>query len=486
MARQWKSVRWWLAAWVVLTLAGGAVLARIERLELRDGFETNARIMHRLLSQRVVQHDAILATLALLQPGAEGPTEAAPEQRLPALYPQILAVQRRERDAAWSDPALAAAELQSRQLRRATLAGLDFAAGRYRLLLAAQPASFALSIDLRAMVPWSEWPLDPAQSPIRVMLEQAGQQFILQPGRSSSGGWDFGFRKPLAADSQPFDVVVSQTVGWGELPWGRSMLWAAAAAAALAWLRHGLRQRTARARAEELLRLGQVARLNTLGELAAGMAHELNQPLTAVMASTQAARRLLADDPPELGTARDAMDQAVEQARRASDVVGRLRRAIERPDLSGQPQAVDLAEAVRRALYLLEPECQRRGVAPVVEAVAPVAVLADPVALDQIIHNLLMNALQALEQSPADRTLTVRVTRQAPWGRLDVADTGPGIAPEVLPRIFEPFFSTRAGGLGLGLSLSETLALHMGGALAARPNEPCGAVFTLTLPLNRE
>ena len=366
MVRQWTSVRWWIAAWAVLALGGGAVLARIELAQMRETFETNARIMHRLLSQRVVQHDAILATLALLQPGAEGPAEAAPEQRLPALYPQILAVQRRDRDTEWADPALAAAEQESRQLRRATLAGVDFAAGRYQLVLAAQPASFALSIDVRAMVPWAEWPLDPATSPVRAVLEQSGQAFELQPGQLASGGWAFEFRKHLAADSQPFDVVATRTVGWDELPWSRLLLWAAALAAALAWLRHGLRQRAARARAEELLRLGQVARLNTLGELAAGMAHELNQPLTAVMASTQAARRLLADDPPELGTARGAMDQAVEQARRASEVVGRLRRAVERPDLSGQTQVVDLADAVRRALYLLEPECQRRGVSPVV------------------------------------------------------------------------------------------------------------------------
>jgi C4-dicarboxylate-specific signal transduction histidine kinase len=106
----------------------------------------------------------------------------------------------------------------------------------------------------------------------------------------------------------------------------------------LAWARHGLRQRAERSRAEELLRLGQVARLNTLGELAAGMAHELNQPLTAVLASTQAARRLLDDDPPELDTARQAMAQAVEQARRASDVVGRLRRASSGPTCPARPR----------------------------------------------------------------------------------------------------------------------------------------------------
>jgi len=229
--------------------------------------------------------------------------------------------------------------------------------------------------------------------------------------------------------------------------------------------------------------LVQSEKLASLGQLAAGMAHEMNQPLTAVMANTQAARRLLDEDPPELDTARGAMAQAVEQARRASDVVGRLRRAVERPDLAGQTQPVDLPDVVRRALYLLEPECQRRSVAPVLEVVEPVTVLAEPVAMDQIVHNLLMNALQALEQVPVtQRRLTLTVDRHGALGRLRVADTGPGIAPEVLPRIFEPFFSTRTGGLGLGLSLCETLATHMGGALSATRNEAHGALFTLTLP----
>jgi signal transduction histidine kinase len=479
-------MRGWVLAWVVVTLAGAAALGRLELTDLRDGFDTNARIMHRLLSQRVVQHDAILATLALLQTGPDSPADAAPEQRLPALYPQILSVQRRDRGAGWTDPVLAAAEIASRTQKRAVLGTVDFAAGRYQLLLAALPASYALTIDLRAMVPWAEWPLPPATSPVRVALEQAGQSFVLQPGQPASGGWRFEFHKHLAADSQPFDVVVTQTVGWKALPWGRIMLWALFVAAVLASLRHGLRQRAARSRAEELLRLGQVARLNTLGELAAGMAHELNQPLTAVMANTQAARRLLDEDPPELATARGAMAQAVEQARRASDVVGRLRRVVERPDLAGQTQAVNLAEAVRRALYLLEPECQRRGVTAVVHATEGVTVRAEPVALDQIVHNLLMNALQALEKAPpGQRRLTLAVSAHDARGQLDVADTGPGIPPEVMPRIFEPFFSTRAGGLGLGLSLCESLATNMGGALAVARNEPHGAVFLLTLPLSK-
>ena len=235
----------------------------------------------------------------------------------------------------------------------------------------------------------------------------------------------------------------------------------------------------------ELLRLGQVARLNTLGELAAGMAHELNQPLTAVLANTQAASRLLNDEPPELASARNAMTQAVEQARRASEVVGRLRRAVERPDSAAQRLPVVLEDAVRNALYLLEPEFKRREVVPQLDAAGgPTTVLAEPVALEQIIHNLLMNALQALEQVPTpERQLKVTLGAQGKLGLISIADSGPGIAPDVLPRIFEPFFTTREAGLGLGLSLCETLASGMSGSLTAAHNTPRGAVFRLALPL---
>eukprot|EP01036_Dinobryon_divergens_P013500 gene13500-18218_t len=114
--------------------------------------------------------------------------------------------------------------------------------------------------------------------------------------------------------------------------------------------------------------------------------------------------------------------------------------------------------------------------------------MADPVALDQIVHNLILNALQALEQVPTAQrrlTLTLRTVDGTVGGQgeLAVADSGPGIPPDVLPRLFEPFFSTREGGLGLGLSLCETLASGMGGSLSAANNTTGGAVFRLRLPL---
>lgn len=483
---QVRQGRWiWLLVWCVLTLLGCMVLARLALTQLRDTFETDARIGHRLLSQRVVQHDAVMAMLALLQTPRDASHSSQPEQRLASVYPQILQVQRRDPDTPWPSDSLRLAEARSRQSRRAVATDLDFAKGRYQLVLGADPASYALLIDLRGTVPWGEWPMQPESSPVRVTLDYAGQSFLIQPGHVASGGWHFAFHKHLAADSQPFDVVALRQVGWQELPWGQFLAWAVAVATALLALRALQGQRAARRRAEELLRLGQVARLNSLGELAAGMAHELNQPLTAVLANTQAASRLLDEDPPELATARNAMSQAVEQARRASSVVGRLRRVVERPELSGQVQLVLLQDTVRNVLYLLEPECTRRRVVPVIESVAPaLAVLAEPVALEQIIHNLLMNALQALERvSAGERKLTLVIKEDKGQGMLSVRDSGPGMSPELLARIFEPFFTTRESGLGLGLSLCETLAMGMGGTLTASRLVPRGAEFRLSLPL---
>jgi signal transduction histidine kinase len=471
-----------LALWIALASVGCAVLVRMDLARLRDAFDTDSRIAHRLLSQRAVQHDAILATLAMLQPaGGVAPAE----QRLPALYPQILSVQRRDDGASWPDSALATAESMSRQQRRPVLADADFASGRYRLVLAADPASFAATFDVRQVVPWTEWSMDREQSPVTVALEHAGSRFVLQPGHEAPGIATFAFRKHLATESQPFDVVTHRVVTWAELPWLQMLSWILACAIGVsAW--HWLRvQRAERQRAEELLRLGQVARLNTLGELAAGMAHELNQPLAALLASTQAARRLVGEDPPDVDTARDAMRQAEEQARRAADVLGRLRRGVERPASSSELQPVVLQDAVRNALYLLEPEFAKRHVAPRFDTEGTsVVVRAEPVALEQIIHNLLTNALQALELVPAgERSLSLQLEADQRRGTLTVGDSGPGIAPHVLPRIFEPFFTTRENGLGLGLSLCESLAAGMGGELAVQPRSPRGAAFTLRLPL---
>ncbi len=474
----------WLAAWALASLIGAAWLGNQELTRLNNTFSADIRIAHRLLSQRVVQQEAVLATLALLS-GTEDSLH--PEQRLPALYPQILSVQRRDRTTPWAEAALTVAETESRRVGRAVLAMVDLPRGRYQLLQAAQPSSFAMLIDIQSMVPWSEWPMARDTSPVQLTLSHAGQSMRLQAGTATpdrARGWRFRLDKVLAADSQPFTLTAERHVAWSELPWTSMAVCALAIAGLMLAARSLVKQRQERHRAQELLRLGQVARLNTLGELAAGMAHELNQPLTAILANTQAAHRLLAEEAPDLPPIREALTQAAGQARRAADVVDRLRRAVERPELGGQLQAVNLRTVVDQALYLLEPEFKRHQVEVSMTSADPgLSVLAEPVAMEQIIHNLLMNALQALEEVPAGgRQLQVVLSGDAKQVRLSLSDNGPGFAVDVLPRIFEPFFTTRAGGLGLGLSLCETLAASMGGTLSARNRSPRGAELCLSLP----
>lgn len=490
MRDYWKAlarIPWvaWLS-WCVWTLAGAAMLTHVQLDRLNDAFQTDARIVHRLLSQRAAQHDALVNALALLQPGAQ--VGDAPETRLPALFPQVIAVHRRGPDQTWADPRMSRAEQDSRTQQRAVLAGVDMPHGRFDLVRAATPANYALTINLSALAD-ADWPMDRQISAARVALEYKGAQHVIQPGARDvelPDGWRLAFRKTLGSESQHFDVVAQQRLGWAQLPWSAMAAWAASGAliwwGAASWLR----QRAARQRAEELLRLGQVARLNTLGELAAGIAHELNQPLTAVLAGTQASVRLLDEEVPELPVVRQAMRQVVAQARRAADVLARLRRIIERPaehPASPSPAVVDMADAARRALTLLRPEIDRLNVHASLQADASVLAQADSVAVEQILHNLLANALHALTRVPdGQRRLALHTSIDGGRAHLSVADSGPGINPEVMAHIFEPFFTTREDGLGLGLSLCETLAGSQGGALTVAPNPSGGAVFTLTLP----
>jgi signal transduction histidine kinase len=470
------------AATLAVALAGGAALWRLDQSVRREAFDTQARIVHRLLSQHALQMEAVLATLTLVA-GSEADAEAA--RRLPALLPAVRTVLRRAEGQSWPDARLQDAESLSRERRRVVLARLDAAVPRAWLLRAGEPASYVLEVDLSQPLREPDWPV-PAGAPVTVALAPADRPpLLLQQGSAPSPVLGrFEARKRLAADSLPVDVVLHQPWGWAQLPWAAWGAWLALCLAAALLGRAAWRQRQARRRAEEWLRLGQVARLNTLGELAAGMAHELNQPLTAVLANTQAAGRLLDDDPPELATARQAMSQAAAQARRASDVLARLRHALARPDEAPSGTALRLETAARAALELLAPEAEALGVQPQLQ-VAPdaAAVRADPVAVEQILHNLLRNALQSLATVPEpERRLRLLVEADARAGHLSVVDSGEGLAPEVAARLFQPFVSTREGGLGLGLSLSESLALAQGGALALVPLADRGAAFRLSLP----
>jgi hypothetical protein len=231
--------RWaWPLAGVLLAVAGAAWLVAAEVAAQRASFDTDARIAHRLLSQQAVQHDAMLAVLTLLQP-APADAGPGPEQRLPALVPQVLQVLRRGPGQAWPGelPAdWAAAEAESAtQRQRAVLAASRL--GPRPVHCCCRPGSrqpIALRIDATRSCPGpnGRWHRG---GPVR-----PGCSGVTSVGRSSPGAgaagarvpWRFDRRKRLAADSQPFDLVVQRRLQWADLPWGRVALWCLASALA--------------------------------------------------------------------------------------------------------------------------------------------------------------------------------------------------------------------------------------------------------------
>ena len=458
------------AAWLALGILLSAGLVRDVMEKAREAFETDARIAHRLMSQRAVQHEAILAMLQLLQPQAEQDVG----MRLAAVYPQVLAVH-----------LVRPGELSGSETLGGHLPHVDWGNGRFWLKSAPTPsgAEYALEISLPLMVPWAEWPFGNTAetSTAEVALEGGARGKWLAQKYSSNGALrTFEFRKFLAATSQPFELVIVRAYHWNDIPWLRLLLlWLAWATVAIIGLTLW-RQADAKRRAETLLRLGQVSRLNSLGELAAGLAHELNQPLTAVLAGTQASRRLLNDVPPEIEVVSEAMQQVEAQARRAADVVARLRRAIDRPGAQ-ELLPVDLAEVARQVMQLMAPEFRQRGVAVLLPETSAWA-CADRVAVEQIVLNLASNALHALSEIDMPQ-IVFSVKNEGDQAKLFVRDNGPGLPLNVLEHLFEPFVSSRQGGLGLGLSLCETLALEMNGVLKHEaPASGTGAVFILELP----
>ena len=231
-------------------------------------------------------------------------------------------------------------------------------------------------------------------------------------------------------------------------------------------------------------RMLQVSRLATIGEMAAGVAHELNQPLTAIANYAQACDRLLGRPGANLDDIRTAMREIADQAVRAGDILRRLRSLAqsqpmrcERADLNATVEAI-------RDLILADSRVHRASVHfDLTASLPPVSI--DSVQIQHVILNLVRNALEAPAQAATlVRELLVR-TGFASEGDVEIAvlDNGPGLSPEVLERMFDPFFSTKPEGTGLGLAISNTVVRTHGGSLTYRPNTPCGACFSIQLPV---
>jgi C4-dicarboxylate-specific signal transduction histidine kinase len=245
-------------------------------------------------------------------------------------------------------------------------------------------------------------------------------------------------------------------------------------------LEHHVVQRTA-ALEETKGELAHVSRMATMGEFAASIAHEINQPLAAVVTDSSAALRWLAMQPPNLEEARQALSRSIREANRASEVITRIRGLLKK----GTPELSQLGvnEVIREVLRLAGNELGKAGVVVHTNlANAVPAVLADRIQLQQVLLNLIMNSIDAMS-AVNDRPRELRITSagDAEGISVTVEDTGVGFDVEAADRIFRTFYTTKPHGIGMGLAISRSIVEAHGGHLWAEPRSPHGAVFRFTL-----
>ena len=230
-------------------------------------------------------------------------------------------------------------------------------------------------------------------------------------------------------------------------------------------------------------RLTHVSRLATIGEMSAGIAHELNQPLTAVANYAQACDRLLGMPDPDLEEVRQALREITSQAVRAGEIIRRLR-ALARIEVMHR-EPTDLNAMIRELTDLIQIEAKERAVRYELQLATQLSpVNVDRAQMQQVIVNLVRNAVESFQDDAEERLLTVRTATMAgDEVEIAVCDNGPGVAAQIEPRLFEPFCTTKPHGTGLGLAISNTIVKSNGGTLEHRPNVPRGACFVIRLPL---
>ena len=248
---------------------------------------------------------------------------------------------------------------------------------------------------------------------------------------------------------------------------------------------------TERKQAEEALRqanseLARVSRANTLGELTASLAHEVNQPIAAAITDANTCMRWLARDPPDIEEAREAASRIIRDATRAAEIISRVRQLFKK----GTPERelVDVNQIIEEMIVLLRSEAARASISVRTELAADLPhVMGDRVQLQQVLMNLMMNSIDAMRDVDGTRELTIH-SQPGENEQLvvSVSDTGVGLPPQKAKQIFDAFFTTKSHGTGMGLRISRSIVESHGGRLWAADNSPRGASFYLTLPTKIE
>jgi C4-dicarboxylate-specific signal transduction histidine kinase len=243
-------------------------------------------------------------------------------------------------------------------------------------------------------------------------------------------------------------------------------------------------RRRAELQARELRdELAHVGRVTTLAALTGSLAHEINQPLAAVMTNAQAARRLMAAPVPDLAELRAALADIVADNQRAAEVVKRLRSLLRKDTSEYAP--VDVNDSIGEIIKVLQGDIASRRIALDVELAPDLPpVLGDRVQLQQVTLNLLMNAFEALERDDRSvKPVQIRTALADGMITVEVEDDGVGLTDEQLPRMFEPFYTTKPDGMGLGLAICQTILSAHDGSVDVSRNPGRGTTFSFSLPV---
>jgi C4-dicarboxylate-specific signal transduction histidine kinase len=236
---------------------------------------------------------------------------------------------------------------------------------------------------------------------------------------------------------------------------------------------------------EAQMNLAHVNRVTTMGQLAASIAHEVNQPIAAAVTNAQAGLRWLGTQPPDLEEVRQALGRVVKEGNRASDVVGRIRTLIKKAP--PRKDDLDINEAILDVIALTRDEVVKNGVLVRTQLAEGLPLIqGDRVQLQQVIINLIINAVEAMSGvSEGSRELLIGTGKDASGGVLvAVQDSGPGLNPESFDRLFNAFYTTKPGGLGMGLSICHSIVEAHGGRIWATPNAGSGITVQFALPIN--
>ncbi|WLR91252.1 sensor histidine kinase [Shinella zoogloeoides] len=503
--------------WLLLLAAFGLYSATSHRQALEQEVSESGRALQRAISQRVAQHDAHLTSLSALGLAQAQPSEDFDlvARSILRFYPRIVAIDligvpagegarvvstAKSTDGSTADPAEVFKAVEMLTAGKAAY-GPDAKPGHYRLMKRMND-TMAVSLDIdgarlvegEELPRWAALKLSTAAGP----LLEAGAG---QPAASSLLARTIVFDAPIASATQPLRLSLQRHVTLAQLlPPGPFALFAGLSLAGLVLVRSLLRHRQEAAVAREAVqaaarrealrqhetKLAHALRINSMGEMASGIAHELTQPLTALLSQSQAGRRIaaandLADTPIDTVLAAN-----VQQAKRAADILVRLRAYVGK----SAPEAGvhDLGRHVADIVALSRIDLDRRGIVLDIDVPdTPAIARIDPVEIEQVIHNLIRNAADAVEQAGrADGRVLVALKPEGASYAIAVSDNGAGIPPDILPRLFEPFFSSKPDGMGLGLSLCESIVERFDGEISAKNRAEGGAVFTVRLPAARD